>query len=347
MKDAYSQPNLDPETARHCYFNIISGEGSGTYHFITGFYGLTDMPAAFQKVMDFTLVGLNNTHCFLDDIIITSRGSKDDHLKLVYKCLKKLNDDNLRINLPKCHFAKTEVEWLGHKYTQSGIAPLATKTAASLNLTGPKNLKQLRSVLGSVHYLGKFIPNLSQFCHPLRLLLKKNYKISFTKLETHFRLFKVKVANATENTHYNPHLETPVKCDAIRAGLEAALEQRSATGWHTVAFSSRFLNSNEERYNINELEFLGIVWCVEYFNYRFFGKSFFIITDHRALLSIMKEHRSNKSYNSRLTRWVDRLLPFDFNIEHIPGAKMGSLDYISPNQIKKQKLQTIMMRNLR
>ena len=53
------------------------------------------MPAAFQNVMDYTLVGLQNTYCFLDDIIVVSRGSKDDHLKLVYKCLKKLDEDNL------------------------------------------------------------------------------------------------------------------------------------------------------------------------------------------------------------------------------------------------------------
>ena len=132
-------------------------------------------------------------------------------------------------------------------------------------------------------------------------------------------------------------METRIKCDASRAGLGAALEQRSPTGWHTVAFASRFLNSNEERYSINELELLGVVWSVEYFKYYLFGKSFTIITDHRALLSIMKEHRSNKSYNSRLTRWIDRLLPFDFNIEHIPGAKMGLVDYISrqPNQKAK------------
>ena len=76
LKYAYSQLNLHPETARHCNFNIISGEGTGTYRFVTGFYGLTDMPAAFQKVMDYTLVGLQNTHCFLDDIIVVSRGSK-------------------------------------------------------------------------------------------------------------------------------------------------------------------------------------------------------------------------------------------------------------------------------
>ena len=175
-------------------------------------------------------------------------------------------------------------------------------------------------------------------CHSLRPLLKKRTKFVWNdEQETHFQSVRNRVANATENTHYNPHLETRIKCDASRAGLGAALEQRSSTGWHTIAFTSRFLNSNKERYSVNELELLGVVWSVEYFKYYLFGKSFTIITDHRALLSIMKEHRSNKSYNSRLTRGVDRLLPFNFNIEHIPGAKMGLVDYISrqPNQEAK------------
>ena len=149
---------------------------------------------------------------------------------------------------------------------QSGIAPLETKTAAILILTAPKNLKQLRSFLDSVQYLCKFIPNLSQLCHPLRSLPKKNTKFVWNdELETHFQSIKNIVTNATENQLYNSHLETRVKCDASRAGLGAALELRSPTGWHTVAFASRFLNSNEERYSINELKFLGVVWSVEYF----------------------------------------------------------------------------------
>ena len=182
------------------------------------------------------------------------------------------------------------------------------------------------------------IPNLSQLCHPLRPLLKKNTKfICNNELETHFQQIKNKAANVTENTHYNPHLETRIKCDASRGGLGAALEQRSPKGWYTVVLASRFLNSNEERYSINELQLIGVVWSIEYFKFYLLGKSFTIITDHQALLSIMKEHISNKSYNSCLTRWVDRLLPFDFNIEHIPGAKMGLVDYISrqPNQKAK------------
>ena len=52
----------------------------------------------------------------------------------------------------------------------------------------------------------------------------------------------------------------------------------------------------------------------------------------------MKQNRSNKSYNSRLTRWIDRLLPSQFDIEKLPGAKMGLVDYFSrhPNQKAKE-----------
>ena len=145
----------------------------------------------------------------------------------------------MRINLPKCNFTKTEIEWLVYKFTQSDIEPRETKTSAILNLTAPKNLKQLRSFLGSVHYFGKLLHKLCQLCHPLQPLLKKNTKLIWNEeLETHFQLIQNKVANATENIRYNPHLETRIKCDASRAGLGVALEQRSPTGWHTVAFAN-------------------------------------------------------------------------------------------------------------
>ena len=87
----------------------------------------------------------------------------------------------------------------------------------------------------------------------------------------------------------------------------------AADGLHTVAFASRFLNSVEDRYSFNELELLGEIWSTEHFKDYLYGKPFTVITDHRALLYLMKEKRANKSYNSRLTRWVDRLLHFDFS----------------------------------
>ena len=132
-------------------------------------------------------------------------------------------------------------------------------------------------------------------------------------------------------------MDVRVKCDASRSGLGAALEQNTPDGWKPIAFASRFLNSTEERYSVNELELLGIVWSIDYFIYYLYGKNFTVVTDHRALLSILKEHRSNKSYNSRLSRWIDRLLPYNFTIGHMPGAKMGLVDYISRNPFARAK----------
>ena len=132
------------------------------------------MPAEVQKAMDYTLVCLSNTYCFLDDINVVSKGTKESHFKYVYKCLQKLEADNLRNNLSKCHFAKHQINWRGLTFSQNGVKPIESKTAAIAEIKAPKTLKQLRSFLGSVHHLSKFIPNLAKICHPLRPLLKKS-----------------------------------------------------------------------------------------------------------------------------------------------------------------------------
>ena len=129
-----------------------------------------------------------------------------------------------------------KVEWLGHNITQSGVNPLSNKTDAIGKLSAPTNLKKLRSFMGSVHHLGKFIPNLSQLGYPLRPLLKKNTKFLWTdEHEKQFSLIKEQIAKTTENKHYFPELERRIKCDASRRGLGCALEQRTPNGWHAVA----------------------------------------------------------------------------------------------------------------
>ena len=192
LQYAYSQLKLHSDTARNCNFNFVSG----TYRFKTGFYGLTDMPAEFQKVIDCTLAGLDNTLCFLDDILNVSRVGTEKHLDLVRKCLIKLDQENLRIYLAKFHFAKEKIEWLGHNITQSGITPLSNKTDASEKLSAPTNLEKLRSFMGSENHLGKFIPNLS----PKSIWTEEH--------EKQFSLIKEKIAEKTENKHFNPELET-------------------------------------------------------------------------------------------------------------------------------------------
>ena len=79
-----------------------------------------------------------------------------------------------------------------------------------------------------------------------------------------------------------------------------------------------------------------LVWALEHFKHYLLGHHFIVQTDHRALLSILKE-RSSKIHQSRLTRWYDRLIPFNFTIEHIAGTKMGLADYMSRNPSEPAK----------
>ena len=69
--------------------------------------------------------------------------------------------------------------------------------------------------------------------------------------------------------------------------------------------------------------------AIENFTNFVYGTEFEVVSDHKALSTILKENRSNKTFSSRLTRWVDRLLPFQFRVVHAPGRTMGMADYLS------------------
>ena len=83
------------------------------------------------------------------------------------------------------------------------------------------------------------------------------------------------------------------------------------------------------KYSTNELELLGVVWATEHFRNYLYGIEFQIVTDHEALLSALSANHGSKTMHSRLTRWVNRLLPFNFKISHLPGKDMGFTDLLS------------------
>ena len=143
-------------------------------------------------------------------------------------------------------------------------------------------------------------------------------------------MIKTAIANLTKIHYYDPKMATRVNCDVSHSGLGATLEQQTAEGdWVPIAFASRFLNIQEKKYSTNELKLLEVVWSVDRSKHYLLGKEFVIATDHKALVSVLDENRSNKTYQSRLTRWVDRLLPYQFKVVHIPGRNIGIVDYVS------------------
>ena len=68
----------------------------------------------------------------------------------------------------------TSVEYLSYKIDAEGLHTTPQKVEAIQQAPDPKNVQQLKSFLGLVHYYGKFIPNLATIIEPLNKLLHKN-----------------------------------------------------------------------------------------------------------------------------------------------------------------------------
>ena len=63
------------------------------------------MPVELQRVMDSTLPEFPQSHAFIDDILITTKGSEIEHISTVEKILKKLDKENMAVKLSKCKIA--------------------------------------------------------------------------------------------------------------------------------------------------------------------------------------------------------------------------------------------------
>jgi hypothetical protein len=82
--------------------------------------------------MDEVLVGLDFAFCYLDDILISS-SSEDEHLRHLQLVLQRLQQYGLVLNMEKCELGRQQVDFLGHRITAEGAAPIAKHVEAVQN----------------------------------------------------------------------------------------------------------------------------------------------------------------------------------------------------------------------
>ena len=277
------------------------------------------MPTEFQKVMDNLLARFREIFVFIDDILIVTKGTKKEHLDKVREILKSLDAAKLQLKAGKCNFAKIEIEWLGYKLTSQGFSPINSKVQGITVKLRPTCLKELKSSLGAVNQFNNFSPDLASICFPFRTIFKKDAPWTWTKdHEKAFIRVNQEVKKVTELTHFKRNKPLRIICDASKQGLGAVLQQCEENKWKPISCASRFLSELESKYSINELELLAVVWSVEHFKDFVDRVAFGIVSDHKALQTVLKSNKGNKTFSSRMTRWVDRLLPLDFAIVHTP-----------------------------
>ena len=103
---AYGQLILSRAARNLCIFAVTGGNFTGYYRFLKGFYGLADIPTIFQEKID---QKLENKHpAWLDDIIVVTKGSNEEHMKELIDVLTKLESAGYRLRETKSEFFKTD-----------------------------------------------------------------------------------------------------------------------------------------------------------------------------------------------------------------------------------------------
>jgi hypothetical protein len=134
----YYQVRMNPEEIPMTAFTTPFG----LYEFTVMPFGLTNAPSVFQSMMQQVLSPLlyKGVMVYLDDIIIYSK-NKEEHLELLDKVFKLLNDNKLFVCLEKSHFMMDELKYLGHIVTPEGLKVDHSKTQAVHDMVPPRNQK--------------------------------------------------------------------------------------------------------------------------------------------------------------------------------------------------------------
>ena len=113
------------------------------------------------------------------------------------------------------------------------------------NLKQPNNEKELKSFLGAIQYLSKYIDNLSAQTDSLRQLLKKDNDWIWTEKHTAaFENLKQKITEIPCLAHYNSDYPNVITTDASTKG--ATLWQDQPDGnLKPIGFASQFVSDTE------------------------------------------------------------------------------------------------------
>uniref|UniRef100_A0A3B3IH14 Gypsy retrotransposon integrase-like protein 1 n=2 Tax=Oryzias latipes TaxID=8090 RepID=A0A3B3IH14_ORYLA len=300
----------------------------GVFRFKRMAFGLSSAPSCFQKIMSLILAGIPGVSIYLDDVVVHAPTMTLHDARLA-QVFQRFEQHGVKLNAGKCVFGVTEVEFLGFRLSQAGIAPIMSHTEAILSLPDPQSPAQLSSFLGMAAYYLRFMPHFSDSTAPLRGLLRKDARWDWTPAcHEAVRVIKQQLTSPPTLTHFSQMAPTLVTCDASGLALGAVLSQIHEGVERPVAFASRALTPAEQKYSVGEREALACLWACERWHVYLYGRAFTIRTDHQALTALLATQGSGHK-PMRLLRWADRLNQYNFRLEFMPGRANTVADLLS------------------
>ena len=329
----YYTIRLDPTAQEIC--TIILPWGKYCYQRLP--MGIAGSPDIFQEKMTDLMSQLEYVRTYIDDLLLLTKTTFNDHLNHLAEVLKRLRNAGLKVNAAKSKFCAVEVEYLGYILSRDGITSQPKKVQAILAIDPPTSVKTLRSFLGIVQYYRDMWEKRSHMLAPLTDLvaecgLSKTEKKAGKKKKawywnaTHQEAFDtIKATIARDVVLAYPDFSKPfeIYTDASTRQLGAVIVQNN----RPIAFFSRKLTDVQQRYSVTDIELLAIIETLEEFRGMLLGREITIYTDHKNLTSPLLGH--SKMQDNRLIRWRWIMEEYGPTIIYIKGIHNTVADAIS------------------
>ena len=325
------------------YYSIrLSNKSSDACTIITEFgkfrykrlpMGVSCSPDIFQAKINELLGDIEGICAYIDDLLLLSKGSWEDHLERLEEVLKRLHAKNLKVNPLKSFFGINEIEYLGYIISQDGIKPQPKKVKAILDIERPTTTTELRRLVGMVNYYRDMWKGRSHVLGPLTELAsgKKNKKIKWTpEQEKAFQEIKRLVSQETILAYPDWNKPFEIHSDASDYQLGAVLSQDGKP----LSFFSRKLTAPQKNYTVTEKELLAIVEGLKHFKNIIYGYPVKVFSDHKNLV-----HAATVSESQRVMRWRMILEEYGPEIVHIKGEENTSADALSRLPKKAEDVQ--------
>jgi Reverse transcriptase (RNA-dependent DNA polymerase)/RNase H-like domain found in reverse transcriptase/Integrase zinc binding domain/Chromo (CHRromatin Organisation MOdifier) domain/gag-polyprotein putative aspartyl protease len=294
----------------------------GHFEYLVMPFGLCNAPASFQSYINNALREYLDDFCiaYMDDVLVYTTGTLDEHIQHVRKVLKSLHEHELYVKLEKCEFHVQETKFLGFIISPDGVAMDPDRIKTIVDWPVPKSQYDIQVFLGFANFYRRFIEGYSRVVLPITNLLKKLRKFIWTdKAQAAFDKLKILFTTAPILKHFDPDLEITLHADSSGAALSGIISQWHNGILHPVAFWSRKCTPAECNYDIYDREMLAIVESMKHWRHYLEGAKYpiQIRSDHKNLETFM----TTKILSRRQARWAEFLTGYDFVLVHIKGTR--------------------------
>ena len=147
-------------------------------------FGLKNASATYQRAMTAIFHDMmhHELEDYVDDIVVKLKRRKE-HFHVLKRVFERCKTFKLRMNPLKCAFGVSSEKFLGFLVHSRGIDVDLAKATVIATMRPPVTVKELKSFLGKVSYIRRFIPGLASITSTFTKLLKKGQSFEWGEVQ--------------------------------------------------------------------------------------------------------------------------------------------------------------------